>query len=307
MIEVLLSSSTFASALRLATPLMLAAMGGAFTYHANVFNIALEGFMLISAFFSVWGTITFGSPWIGLLIGSFMATMASLLFGFLVIKLKADNIVVGLALNLGCLGLTTWLLEAMFGVRGVVLVETGGFPNIQLPLIAQIPYVGQIISDQNLLVYLTLAIAIFGQYFIYRNVFGIRLRAVGEYPQAAESVGINVNRYRLYSILLSGMFSGFAGAFLTLSGASMFSENMTAGKGFIALAAVFFSQGKPSLIILSSLLFGYTDATSVALQQFNIPPQLMLTMPYLITVIALTLISAFPRKNKKNHHVKITA
>ncbi|MEJ5202768.1 MAG: ABC transporter permease, partial [Anaerolineales bacterium] len=254
MIEVLFSSSTLASALRLATPLMLAAIGGAFTYHANVFNIALEGFMLISAFFSVWGTITFGSPWVGLLVGATSAMLASLLFGFLVLKLKADNIVVGLALNLGCLGLTTWLLEAIFGVRGVVMVETGGFPTIDLPLISKIPYLGNVISGQNLLVYLTLAIAIFGEYFIYRNIFGIRLRAVGEYPQAAESVGISVNGYRLYSILLSGLFAGFAGAFLTLSGASMFSENMTAGKGFIALAAVFFSQGRPSLIILASIL-----------------------------------------------------
>ncbi len=301
MIEVLFSSSTLASALRLATPLMLAAIGGAFTYHANVFNIALEGFMLISAFFSVWGTITFGSPWIGLLIGAASAMLASLLFGFLVLKLKADNIVVGLALNLGSLGLTTWLLEAIFGVRGVVMVESGGFPTIDLPLISKIPYLGNVISGQNLLVYLTLAVAIFGEYFIYRNIFGIRLRAVGEYPQAAESVGISVNGYRLYSILLSGLFAGFAGAFLTLSGASMFSENMTAGKGFIALAAVFFSQGRPSLIILASILFGYTEATSVALQQFGVPPQLMLTIPYLITVIALTLISAFPRRAKNAH------
>lgn len=301
MIEILSSSSTMAAALRLATPIMLAALGGAFTYHANVFNIALEGFMLISAFFTVWGAILFGSPWIGLLIGTTSAILAALLFGLLVLKFKADNIVVGLALNLGLLGLTTWLLEAIFGVRGVIMVESGGFPTLKIPLIDQIPYLGDVISNQNLLVYLTLAIAIFGEYFIYHNVFGIRLRAVGEYPQAAESVGIGVTRYRLYSILLSGMFSGFAGAFLTLSGASMFSENMTAGKGFIALAAVFFSQGRPSLIILAGILFGYTEATSIALQQYGVPPQLMLTMPYLITVIALTAISILQLRRRKKY------
>ncbi len=227
--------------------------------------------------------------------------MASLIFGLLVLRFKADNIVVGLALNLGLLGLSTWLLEAMFHVRGVIMIENKGFPQIEIPLLSKIPYVGDVISKQNLLVYLTLITAVLAEYFVYRNVFGIRLRAVGEYPQAAESVGVNVIRYKLYSILLSGVFCGFAGSFLTLSGASMFSENMTAGKGFIALAAVFFSQGRPLLIILGSLLFGYTDAISIALQQFGVPPQLMLTLPYLITVIALTLISAAPKiRRKKN-------
>lgn len=301
MIDILTSSSTLASALRLATPIMLAALGGAFTYHTNVFNIALEGFMLISALFSVWGTIISGSPWVGLVIGSLASILTSLVFGVLVLNLKADNTVVGLAINLGALGLTTWLLEAMFGVRGVVMVESGGFPTIQLPIIDQIPYIGKILSNQNLLVYLTLFIAIFADFFFYRNAFGIRLRAVGEHPQAAESVGINVKRYKLSSILLSGLFTGFAGAFLTLSGASMFSENMTSGKGFIALAAVFFSQGRPALIILSGLLFGYTDAISIALQQYGVPPQLMLTMPYLITVIALTVISIISRKRNNSH------
>ena len=301
MIDILISSSTLASALRLATPIMLAALGGAFTYYADVFNIALEGYMLISALFSVWGTIIFGSPWIGLSIGIISSMLASLIFGLLVLKFKADNIVVGLAINLGSLGLTTWLLEAMFGVRGYVMVKTGGFPTIKLPLIDQIPYIGKILSNQNLLVYFTLIIIIFAEYFFYRNIFGIRLRAVGEYPEAAESVGVNFKQYRMYSILLSGLFSGFAGAFLSLGGASMFSENMTSGIGFIALAAVFFSQGRPSLIILSGLLFGYTEAISVLLQQFGVPPQLMLTMPYLMTVLALTFISIISRRKNNSH------
>jgi len=300
MIDILISSGTLASALRLAIPIMLAALGGAFTFHTNVFNIALEGFMLISAFFSVWGTIISGSPWIGLAIGSSASILASLVFGLLVLNLKADNIVVGLAINLGALGLTTWLLEAIFGVRGVIMVKSAGFPTINLPIINQIPYIGKVISNQNLLVYLTLIIAIVADFFFYHNIFGIRLRAVGEYPQATESVGINVKRYRLYSIMLSGLFTGFAGAFLTLSGASMFSENMISGKGFIALGAVFFSQGRPALIILASLLFGYTDAISIALQQFGVPPQLMLTMPYLITVIALIVISLVTRKRNQS-------
>ena len=303
MLEVLFSSSTMASALRLATPIMLAALGGAFTYHANVFNIALEGFMLMSAFFSVAGTIWTGSPWLGLLIGTIASVLTSLLYGLLVLKYHADNIVAGIALNLGLLGLTTWLLEAIFKVRGVIMIESGGFKVIDIPLISKIPYIGDIISGQNLLVYFTILMIILCDLFIYKHTFGIRLRAVGEYPQAAESVGINVNAYRLRAILLSGVFCGFAGAFLTLSGASMFSENMTAGKGFIALAAVFFSQGRPAMLLLGSLLFGYTDAISVALQQFGVPPQLMFTLPYLITVIALTLIYAIPRRKKTKNAV----
>jgi simple sugar transport system permease protein len=171
------------------------------------------------------------------------------------------------------------------------MIPSGGFPNLQIPMISSIPYLGNVLSNQNLLVYLTFTLAVAGEYFLYRNVFGIRLRAIGEYPEAAQSVGIDVTRYRFISILASGLFCGFAGSFLTLSGASMFSEGMTAGAGFIALAVVFFSQGRPLTMIFASLLFGYTESISVSLQQFKVPSQLMLMLPYLMTVVALTIIS----------------
>jgi simple sugar transport system permease protein len=292
-VDVLLTQSTMISAVRLSVPLILAALGGAATSHANVFNIALEGFMLIATFFSAWGAIVFESAWIGLLTGIMSSTVCALLFGILLLKLKANNIVVGLALNLGLLGLTTWLLQAIFGVRGYIQIESGGFPNIHLPLVEEIPYIGGIISGHNLLVYAAILLAIFADRFLYDHTLGIRLRAVGEYPEAAESVGVPVMRYRLVAILVSGVLCGVAGSFLTLGGSSIFSENMTAGKGFIALAVVAFSQGRPLLIVFSSLLFGYAEAIAVLLQQFGWPSQIMLSVPYLITVIALWIMSLF--------------
>jgi ABC-type uncharacterized transport system permease subunit len=291
MIQILITASTIASMLRLATPLLIAAIGGSFTFHANVFNIALEGFMLIACFFSAWATITFVSPIVGVLAGIVAGILAAALFALLVLILKADNIVVGLAINLGSTGLTTWLIQSIYHTRGFVMIPSGGFPNLQIPMISSIPYLGNVLSNQNLLVYLTFTLAVAGEYFLYRNVFGIRLRAIGEYPEAAQSVGIDVTRYRFISILASGLFCGFAGSFLTLSGASMFSEGMTAGAGFIALAVVFFSQGRPLTMIFASLLFGYTESISVSLQQFKVPSQLMLMLPYLMTVVALTIIS----------------
>lgn len=300
MIDLLFSQYVFASALRLSIPILLAATGGAFTFHADIFNIALEGLMLISAFFSAWGAITFLNPWAGLFIGIFASVFMSFLFGFITIKLKANNIVAGLALNIGSLGLTTWLLVAFFGVRGVVLIDKNStFSTIEIPLLSEVPFIGGIISGQNILVYIALAIVIFSKYFIYNNVFGLRLRAVGEHPEAVSSVGVKVEDYKIWSVLLSGIFCGLAGAFIAIGGSCMFSENMVAGKGFIALATVFFSQGRPPLIILASLLFGYTEAISVSLQQFGMPPQLMFMVPYVVTIIALTTISVISRRRGK--------
>ncbi|MCD6239458.1 MAG: ABC transporter permease [Thermotogae bacterium] len=299
MLNTLLSESTMASALRLSVPILLAALGGAYTFYADVFNIALEGFMLISAFFSAVGAMKFGNPWLGVAAAVLSGLISAFLFGFLTLKLKADNIVVGLAINLGSVGLTTWLLEKIFKVRGMIMIANKAtFHDVSLPLISKIPYIGPVLGRQNVLVYISLMLVVFSELFIFKHIFGIRLRAVGNYPEAAESVGVSVLKYKMLATVISGIFCGLAGAFLALGGSAMFSENMTAGKGFIALAAVFFSQGRPLLVFLASLVFGYTDAISVTLQQYGYPPQIMLILPYIATIGALSVI-AIVKKSKE--------
>jgi len=204
--------------------------------------------------------------------------------------------VVGLAINLAMTGLSTWLLDAIFHQRGWVIIEKGGFPSINIPVLCNIPYLSGVLSNQNLLVYFTFIVALIAEWFLYQNIYGIRLRAVGEHSEAAESVGIPFMRYKIWSVLMSGVLCGCSGAFLSLGGASMFSEGMSSGKGAIALGIVHFSGGRPLLILLGSLVFGYADAVSVALQQFGFPNQAMMTIPFLMVILVLAVVGALSRR-----------
>jgi ABC-type uncharacterized transport system permease subunit len=296
LLAIMFGPSTLASTLRLATPLVLAALGGAFTAHADIFNIALDGYMLIAAFFGAWGAIVFGNPWAGLACAILAATLCSTLFAGLVLKLRAHPAVVGLGMNLGITGLSTWLLQVTFHVRGWVVIEKGGFSNVHLPVIASVPFLGDILSNQNFMVYLAFILAIVTERFLKHNVYGIRLRAVGENPEAAQSVGIDPLKYKVWSVLMSGVLCGCAGAFLSLGGSSMFSEGMSSGKGALALGIVVFASGRPLLIVLGSLVFGYTDAVSVALQQFGLPNQLMMMIPYVMIIVVLAVVAALSKR-----------
>jgi len=288
MLEVFFGALTLSATLRLATPLILTGMGGLFGDRANVFNIGLESFMLISAFFAMLGSYLGANPFLGLLFGIMSSMIASVIFGILVIHLDSNPVVVGIALNLSSWGITTLLLNTIFDTRGAFIHKRiVSFSNVNIPLIGKIPFANRILSGQNLLVYVALISVAICYIVMFKTPFGLRLRGVGINATAAETAGINIIRYKWIAILLSGFFTGISGTFLPLGGISMFTENMSAGKGFLALAAIMIGKGNPIKVMLACLIFAYSDALSVGLQGYKIPSQIVLMAPYIVTIVVL--------------------
>jgi simple sugar transport system permease protein len=249
--------------------------------------MALEGFMLAAAFSAVVGTFFFESTAAGLAMALVGSGLLALVFSFAVLKMQAHVIVLGTALNLLATGATQYLVSRMYDsgyYRGMYLV---GLPNINLPVIHQTPVLGEILSGHSVVVYLTWLLAIAAHVLLYRQVLGLRIRAVGENPEAAMTVGINVPTIRFVAIMLSGVLCGLAGAQLSMGNVRLFVENMTAGRGFIALVAVLFAREKPLGVLAASLLFGFTDALSMRLQAAHVVPQFIMMIPYVATMVAL--------------------
>lgn len=297
-LNVFLGTATLAAMIRLSTPLVLAAMGGVFGDKSGVFNIALESFMLTSAFFAMYGSYIAESAMVGLLFGVVTGLIMSAIFGFLVLHCGANSTVVGIALNMSSWGFTTLLLTTMFHTRGAFMDPSiVSFPTVHISLLDKIPYLNDILNNQNVLVYVSWISVIVCWIVMYKTPFGLRLRGVGINEQAAQTTGINVVKYRWIALLATGAMVGVAGAFLPLCGISMFTENMTAGKGFLAVAAIMIGKGNPAKVFLSCMLFAYADAVSIGLQAFNIPSQAVMTLPYLATVIVL-FVSNFKNSQK---------
>jgi len=224
----------------------------------------------------------------GLLFGVISATLASCVFAVFVLYFKSNPVVIGIALNLAGWGATSFLLDALLHTRGVFIdARIKSFPSIHIPVLKDIPYLGQVFSGQNILVYLAVLVVALSYVIMYKTPFGLRLRGVGIKSVAAQTVGVNSNKYQWIAILLGGMLSGVGGAFLTIGGSSMFTENISAGKGFLALAAIMVGDGNPMKTALACLVFGYTQALSVTLQSMGLPSQIVISVPYLITIIIM--------------------
>jgi simple sugar transport system permease protein len=287
-----LSKVLFAT-LRVSTPLILAGLAGALSQQANLLNIALEGLMLFGAFAAVVVGANFGSVWIGLAAAVIVAVMISALFGMFVIDMKADLIVAGLAVDILALGLTAYLLVVLFEARGAYAPgNLTGLPTVRLPLIDRIPFVGDVLSGHGVLVYVSWLTVWLTSLLLYRTRLGVHIRAVGEHKEAAETAGIHVRRVQYAALLIGGALTGLAGAQLSVGDLTLFTDNMTNGRGFIALAAVFFGAARPGLTALGSLLFGLFEAVQYRLQAATgLPPQLPQVLPYLIVIVVLTMIS----------------
>jgi general nucleoside transport system permease protein len=280
-----------ASTVRLVAPILLAALGGLLTERAGIFNVALEGLMLIGAFFAVAGAFWTGEPLAGVVLAVVAAALTSVVLA-VVVDLGGDAIVGGLAINLLALGLTTYLVKPVFGVQGSYYDPSlHGLPDIRLPLVDGIPVLGSLLSGYSILVYIAFALAIVGHVLLYRHPWGIRLRAVGEAPAAAASVGISVRRVRYAAVILSGVLCGLAGAQLSISLVTQFVTGMTAGRGFIALVAVMFGRAAPLGVLAASLLFGFAYALTLRLQSVGIPPQFVAMLPYLATIAVLVAVA----------------
>lgn len=286
------------STLASAVPVLLVALGGAYSFHANVFNIAMEGMMLTSAFSSVAISYATGSWVWGLVGGIGGSILVSLIFSFFILKLKTGEFITGIALNLFTTGATTYLLRQIFNVKGALISPLiKSLPKVQIPLIKDIPVLGTIISGQNILVYIALLIItpfVFIQF--YKSRMGLRLRATGFDSRAVDSVGIKSDPIKFKALLICGLLCGLGGTALSLGYMSLFTENMSAGRGWIALSIIILTQGQPIGILLLSLLFGIFEGVGLSLQNVGIPSQFTAMLPYISTIVALYV---FSRKSKK--------
>lgn len=293
--------STLDATIRLSTPLLLACLAGLYSERAGVFDIGLEGKMLAAAFAAAAAAAVTGNVWMGLLAGIVVSIGTSALQGVAAITLKGNQLIAGVAINMLAAGLTTFLGIQWFsqGGRTPPLTADGRFGNITLPLaneLAGVPVIGQLyselVSGHNLIVYVAFLAVPITWWVLYRTRFGLRLRAVGENPKAVDTAGISVIRLRYQAVLVTGLLCGFAGAFFSIAQGSGFGNNMTAGKGFIALAALIFAKWKPVPAMFTCLLFGFLDALQIRLQGVElfgvqVPIQAIQALPYMLTVVML--------------------
>jgi len=287
-LAVIFSINTLAAAIRMATPIALAAMGGAFSERSGIINIGLEGMILSGAFAAVCGSYYTGNPWLGVLFAIVVGGLMALLFAVFTINFKADHVVAGVGLNILALGATTWLMQVLWKSRGTSPSVTG-LKEISIPLLNRIPVIDRLLGTQSPLVYIMFVLVIAGWVLMFKTPLGLRIRMTGEHPEAADTLGINIKKIQYFSVVLSGALSGIGGAYLSLGQLNWFSMDMSAGRGYMALAANIFGQWNPLGGLGASFLFSFTDAVQMRLQGLNLglATELIQMLPYVLTIIVL--------------------
>lgn len=276
----------YAATLAMATPLALPALGGTFSERTGVVNIAMEGNMLTGAFFAVMVAAATNSSWLGLIAGMLAGGLLSLVLAWTAIRLMADQVIVGMAINLFAAGLTAFLFNTVYGSEGTP-PDTPFLPTVTIPGLDKIPFIGAVLGQQNVLVYVMIVLVVVGHYVLFHTNLGLRMRAVGEHPEAADTVGIHVQRIRYLGVFIGGLLSGLGGVFLSIGLLNAFDVNMTNGRGYIALAAMIFGKWTPFGSLGASLLFGFATALNFALQGAGVSSNLVAMLPYALTIVAL--------------------
>lgn len=274
------------------TPVMLATLAANIIQQSGQFNLGIEGTMLISALAGVLVSAYSQSLLLGCLAGLAIGVIISFALGYFTLYMKAPENSVGVAINLVAMGGTVFILSIFTGskITSSSLVSLS-FPNIEIPIIENIPVLGTILSGHNLITYLSWIFAILLYFMLYKTKFGLNIRAVGENKKAAESVGINVNRNKFFALFLCGIFCGFGGMYLSMGALKSFTANMVAGRGFLSLAMNTMSQGNPLLGWLGSLLYGFSNTITVYLQMYsNMDLKLIDAFPYLFIIVVLVII-----------------
>ena len=279
-------AALLASTVRNGTPLAFAALGGLFSERSGVINIGLEGMMLMSAFAGVVGAHFSGSTMLGLLVALLVGLLLGLLHAVASVTFEADQIISGTAINLLALGATGFLMVTIFGAGGTS-PRIDRIGSLAIPVLSDIPVLGEALFNQSALVYLLYVLVPICWYLLYRTPFGLRLRAVGEVPEAVDVAGVSVVGMRYIGVGLSGMLAGLGGAFLSMSLLSAFSENMTGGRGFIALAALIFGRWNPIGAFGAAMLFGAAEAWIFRGVELAIPQEFIEMIPYLLVIVAL--------------------
>ena len=278
------------SSLVRATPIALAALCGVISERSAVINIGIEGIMLMSAQAAVISATLTHNLYVGLIVAIIVGGLVAAFHAYLVIRFKVDQIVSGVAINIVGTGTTSLISSRFMQSAGDTLNNSGTFPIISIPILSKIPVLGPVFFENNLIVYLTIILIVVVHILLFYTPWGLRTRAVGEHPKAADTLGVNVYFMRYVNVILGGMIAGVGGAYFTIGSVGRFDEIMTAGKGFIGLAAMIFGKWNPIGAYTSSLIFGFADSLQVKLQilRVPIPSEFLLMAPYIVTMIILT-------------------
>jgi general nucleoside transport system permease protein len=283
-------STLFASTLRYATPLTFAAIGGMFSERSGVVNIGLEGMMLMGAFFGIWGADKTGSWLLGLVIAMIAGIALALVHAVFTISLRAEQIVTGTAVNFLALGVTGYVFVSTYGSQGAP-TSIPEIPDVSLGFLKDVYFFGAVFGTLNLMIWLSFALLIISYFVMFKTTIGLRIRSVGEHPRAADTVGISVYRTRYAAVATSGALAALGGAYLSLGFVHTFDQNITGGRGFIALAALIFGKWRPFGAFSAALLFGFSSALGDHLPDFfkqgSAVPQLFNALPYVLTIIAV--------------------
>lgn len=279
--------SILVSTIVMSIPLVFAAVGGVFSVRSGIMALGLESMMMVGAFSGVAGSYFFDNAWIGFLCGMAGGMLIGILHGLLSVRYKVNQVISGIGLNLLALAATTLLMQLLWNNRGnspqVASVQTtAGF-------LLRIPMVGSILGKLSINAYIMALMVLVSWYVLFKTRFGLRLRMVGENPKAAATMGIRVHKIKYIAVLICGMLAGFGGAFLSLNHMDMFVRDMTAGRGYIAVAVAILSRYNPAGVIVCALLFGFCDALQIYFQGGVVPTQLIQMLPYLVTLLVLTI------------------
>lgn len=298
--QVIGSADFLYSVIRLSTPILLATMAVLVSDRAGVTNISIEGSMLFAALMGVVGSAFTGNCYLGLVTAILAGMAFALLLAFFHLKLRTNLILTCIALNSLASGLTVFILFLLTGDRGVsTALRSVDLPKVDIPFIRDIPFLGQVLSGQNLLTYIVILTVIVVAILLYKTKLGIYIRAVGENPAAVETAGFPANRIRFFALLISGAIAGMGGAFMSMAYVSGFTKDMVSGRGFIALAAEAMGRGHPLWSTIASLLFGFADSLANNLQVLGIPSDIARMFPYILTIIALSIYAARARGKRK--------
>lgn len=276
------------SAIRMATPYTLAAIGGIYSEKSGVSSIELEGILLMGAFTGFLGTSLTGSLWLGVLFAVVSGVVLAALYGYMTVFLGCKQALIGTAVFLLASGLTSFFFRILFGVSAE-FVYISSFKNINIPLLSQIPILGTVLFQQNALVYLSFALVVLTWLFFRKTTLGLECRAVGENPNAADTVGLDVRKYRFINVLVTGAIAAVAGAYLSIATSNTFVEGMSAEKGYAAFAIIILGKYSPIGAFLGCLLYGFADALQLNLQAIGVkvPYQFLLMLPYLFTLVVM--------------------
>src|SRR6202451_1852239 len=278
-----------AASVRLAGPVLLAALGETFSERGGVLNLGIEGTLLLGALTSFLVALLTGKIWLALLAAMLVGIMASTFLAWMYVTVRASQVVAGLVFNVLALGIASTVYRMALG-NSAVPESIAMFQPLHIPFLSTVPGIGPVLFGQTILFYLTLVLALVSHFVLFRTNFGLALRASGENPAAADSAGISVNRMRYVGTLISGAAAGMAGGYLVLAQVGLFRETIVSGQGFIALGIVIFGRWHPLKATVAALVFGACDALQLSLQIFgtHVPPQLLLALPYIVTILAIS-------------------